>query len=67
LASEDVGVLGMSPDLKRNEIPVAYLRLGAMDPDKFAAAEAAGTHLPGAHTSRFEPLPGPRSKPESWR
>ena len=59
LASEDVGVLGMSPDLKRNEIPVAYLRLGAMDPDKFAAAEAAGKHLPGAHTSRFEPLPQP--------
>jgi len=59
MASEDVGVFGMSPDLKRNEIPVAYLRLGAMDPEKFAAAEAAGKHLPGTHTSRFEPLPRP--------
>jgi len=59
MGSEDVGVFGMSADLKRNEIPVAYFRLGAMDPEKFAAAEASGTHLPGPHTSRFEPLPRP--------
>jgi hippurate hydrolase len=59
MGSEDVGVFGMSPDLKRNEIPVAYFRLGAMDPVKFAAAKAAGTRLPGPHTSRFEPLPQP--------
>jgi hippurate hydrolase len=59
MASEDVGVFGMSADLKRREIPVVYLRLGAMDPGKFAAAEAAGKHLPGPHTSRFEPLPKP--------
>jgi len=49
----------MSADLKRNEIPVAYFRLGAMDPEKFAAAKAAGKHLPGSHTSHFEPLPRP--------
>jgi len=58
MSSEDVGVFGMSADLKRNEIPVAYFRLGAMDPEKLAAAEAEGKHLPGLHTSRFEPLPG---------
>lgn len=59
MGSEDVGVFGMSADLERSEIPVVYLRLGAMDPDRFAAAAAAGTYLPGAHTSRFQPLPGP--------
>ncbi len=59
MGSEDVGVFGMSADLKRNEIPVVYFRLGAMDPGKFAAAEAAGKHLPGPHTSHFEPLPRP--------
>jgi hypothetical protein len=31
--------------------------LGAMDPEKFAAAEAAGTMLPGPHNSHFEPDP----------
>ena len=59
MGSEDVGVFGMSADLKRYEIPVVYLRLGAMDPEKLAAAEAAGKRLPGPHTSRFEPLPEP--------
>lgn len=59
MGSEDVGVFGMSPDLKRYEIPVVYFRLGAMDPEKFAAATAAGKRLPGPHTSRFEPLAKP--------
>jgi amidohydrolase len=59
MASEDVGVFGMSADLKRHEIPVVYFRLGAMDPQKLAAAEAAGKELPGMHTSHFEPLPKP--------
>jgi hippurate hydrolase len=59
MGSEDVGVFGMSADLKRNEIPVVYFRLGAMDPEKLAAAEAAGRRLPGPHTSHFEPLPKP--------
>ena len=59
MGSEDVGVFGMSADLKRYEIPVVYFRLGAMDPEKLAAAEAAGKRLPGPHTSRFEPLPKP--------
>ena len=59
MGSEDVGVFGMSADLRRNEIPVAYFNLGAMDPQKFAAAKAAGKRLPGPHTSHFEPLPQP--------
>jgi len=59
MGSEDVGVFGMSADLKRYEIPVVYFRLGAMDPERFAAATAAGKRLPGPHTSRFEPLPKP--------
>ncbi|HVH83309.1 MAG TPA: amidohydrolase [Steroidobacteraceae bacterium] len=59
MGSEDVGVFGMSEDLQRYEIPVVYFRLGAMDPEKLAAAETAGRHLPGPHTSRFEPLPKP--------
>ncbi|HEV2284677.1 MAG TPA: amidohydrolase [Steroidobacteraceae bacterium] len=59
MGSEDVGVFGMSADLRQSVIPVVYFRLGAMDPAKLAAAEAAGKRLPGPHTSRFEPLPQP--------
>ncbi len=54
MGSEDVGVFGLS-----RQIPVTFLWLGAMDPGKFAAAQAAGKSLPGPHTSRFEPLPEP--------
>jgi amidohydrolase len=55
MASEDVGVFA----LPNHEIPLVYFWLGAMDPEKFAAAKAAGKELPGMHTSRFEPLPEP--------
>lgn len=55
MASEDVGIFAL-PDHK---IPLTYFILGAMDPVKLAAARAAGTELPGPHTSRFEPLPAP--------
>ena len=54
MGSEDVGVFGLD-----RTIPVAFLWLGAMDPAKFAAAQAAGKTLPGPHTSHFEPLPQP--------
>ena len=54
MGSEDVGILGLS-----RKIPVAFLWLGAMDPTRFAAAQAAGKQLPGMHTSHFEPLPQP--------
>ncbi len=54
MGSEDVGVFSLD-----KQIPVAFFWLGAMDPSKFAAAQAAGKALPGPHTSRFEPLPEP--------
>lgn len=57
MASEDVGVFGLD-----GKIPVAYFSLGAADPAKLAAAQAAGKQLPGPHTSRFEPLPEPTLK-----
>ena len=55
MGSEDFGVFG----LDGHKIPTVMFWLGAMDPVKFAAAEKAGKTLPGAHTSRFEPLPEP--------
>jgi amidohydrolase len=59
MASEDVGVFGDASLNGGKTIPVAYFRLGAMDPQEFAAAAAVGELLPGVHTSRFEPLPQP--------
>ena len=53
--SEDFGVFG----LEGHKIPTVIFWLGAMDPGKFAAAEAAGKMLPGMHNSKFEPLPEP--------
>lgn len=55
MGSEDVGVFG----LEGNQIPVVYYWLGAMYPDRFAAAQANGKTLPGPHTSKFEPDPEP--------
>ncbi len=54
MGSEDVGVFSLD-----HKIPLAFFWLGAMDPAKFAAAQQAGTPLPGPHTSHFEPLPEP--------
>jgi metal-dependent amidase/aminoacylase/carboxypeptidase family protein len=54
MGSEDVGVFGLN-----RKIPVAFLWLGAMEPTKFAKAQAVGKLLPGLHTSHFEPLPQP--------
>ncbi len=36
-------------------IPGFYLRLGGADPQKLAAAQAAGTHLPSNHSPLFAP------------
>jgi hippurate hydrolase len=55
MGSEDFGIFGL-PDHK---IPTVMFRLGAMEPTKFAAAEAAGTVLPGPHNSHFQPDPEP--------
>ena len=54
MGSEDVGIFSLN-----HQIPLTYFWLGAMYPDRFAAAQAAGTQLPGPHTSRFEPDPEP--------
>ena len=54
MGSEDVGIFGLD-----GKIPVGYFRLGAMYPDRFAAAKAQGKLLPGPHTSKFEPDPEP--------
>jgi hippurate hydrolase len=55
MASEDFGLLG----LEGKQIPIVMFWLGAMDPAKLAAVQAAGQTLPGPHTSRFEPVPEP--------
>ncbi len=55
MASEDFGLFG----LEGHRIPTVMFWLGAMDPQQFAAAQAAGRVLPGLHTSKFEPLPEP--------
>jgi hippurate hydrolase len=55
MASEDFGLFG----LEGRQIPIVMFWLGAMDPAKLAAAQAAGKTLPGPHTSRFEPVPEP--------
>jgi len=57
MGSEDVGVFGLEPGA--GGIPVAYFWLGAMDPQKLAAAQAHGAYPPGMHTAKFEPLPEP--------
>ncbi len=54
MGSEDVGVFTLD-----GQIPIAFFWLGAMEPAKFAAAQAAGKPLPGPHTSHFEPDPDP--------
>ena len=36
-------------------IPSLYFSLGGADPQKFAAAQAAGTTLPSNHSSLFAP------------
>lgn len=54
-ASEDFGILG----LEGRKIPTVMFGLGAIDPDKFAAAAAEGKLVPGPHNGHFEPAPEP--------
>jgi len=53
--SEDFGLFG----LPGHRIPTVMFWLGAMDPVKLAAANAAGRSLPGPHTGLFQPVPEP--------
>jgi metal-dependent amidase/aminoacylase/carboxypeptidase family protein len=55
MASEDFGLFG----LEGHKIPTVLFWLGAMNPAKFAAAQAEGKLLPGLHTSLFQPDPEP--------
>jgi hippurate hydrolase len=55
MGSEDFGVFGLAD----HKIPTVMFRLGAMNPEKFAAATAAGKVLPGPHNSHFQPDPEP--------
>jgi hippurate hydrolase len=54
MASEDFPFLGVG-----RKIPTVMFWLGAANPEKFAAAKAAGVPLPGLHTNKFEPDPEP--------
>jgi hippurate hydrolase len=54
MGSEDVGIFTLE-----RQIPMTFFWLGAMYPDRYAQAKAAGKMLPGVHTSRFEPDPEP--------
>jgi amidohydrolase len=38
-----------------DNLPGLYLSLGGADPQKYAQAKAAGTHLPSNHSSQFAP------------
>jgi hippurate hydrolase len=53
MASEDFGLFG----LEGHRIPTVLFWLGAVEPGKYAAAQAAGKLAPGMHTSRFQPDP----------
>jgi amidohydrolase len=53
MASEDFGIFG----LEGHKIPAMIFWLGAVEPQKFAAAAAAGKLTPGLHTARFQPDP----------
>jgi hippurate hydrolase len=53
MPSEDFGSYG----LEGHAIPTMMFWLGAIDPEKFAAAKAAGTLAAGPHNSHFAPLP----------
>ena len=53
MASEDFGLFG----LDGHKVPAMMFWLGAVEPQKFAAAAAAGKLTPGLHTARFQPDP----------
>ena len=49
MASEDFSLF------PQNGIPSVMLQIGSVEPDKFAAAKAAGTQLPSLHSPLFAP------------
>nr|WP_315399076.1 amidohydrolase [uncultured Duganella sp.] len=53
--SEDFGLFGLAG----RQVPTVMFGLGVADPAALAAANAGGPAIPGAHTSRFLPVPEP--------
>jgi amidohydrolase len=41
------------------KVPIAFFWLGAVDPERYAAARAGGPPLPSLHSAEFAPLPEP--------
>lgn len=54
MSSEDFGQFRLE-----NTLPGVMFWVGAADPAKLAAAEKAGTALPGVHSALFAPVPEP--------
>jgi amidohydrolase len=54
MGGEDFGNFSLG-----GKIPLMIFWLGAVDPEKYAAAKAAGRPLPSLHSSSFAPLPAP--------
>ena len=53
MGGEDFSVFG------RNGVPACMLNLGAVNPERYAAAHAAGEDLPSLHSPLFLPDPNP--------
>jgi hippurate hydrolase len=54
MISEDFGRFGLD-----GKIPVLLFWVGASAPETLAEARRTGTPMPGLHSSRFAPVPGP--------
>lgn len=54
MASEDFGIFSLD-----QQIPSAYLWLGAIEPARVEASRKSGKPLPSLHSSLFQPLPEP--------
>lgn len=58
MGGEDFGQFGRTME----KIPICMFRVGAVDPEKFAASQRTGAPLPSLHSSKFAPLPEPAIK-----
>jgi amidohydrolase len=58
MGGEDFSEFGRTTD----KVPICLLRVGAVDPVKYAESQRTGGPLPSLHSSRFAPLPEPTIK-----
>jgi len=58
MAGEDFGLYGR----QEQEVPINIFWLGAVEPEKVAAAERGELSLPPLHSSKFAPVPEPTIK-----